>query len=91
MRSKGFAGFGQRSTHSAQCVQFHIPEARKAGLNDMQIAQALRLADKVRRVPARRVLDVAFDMLDMTSATAGAVSPDSGEPAAGAEALQCCR
>ena len=42
------------------CVEFHIPGARKAGLSEMQIKQALQVADKVRRVPARMVLKTAM-------------------------------
>jgi len=45
------------------CIQYHIPEARKAGLTDLQIAEAIRKADKVRQVPARKVLDAAMQML----------------------------
>ena len=45
------------------CIQYHIPEARKAGFSDRQIKEAIRLADKVREVPARKVLAAALDML----------------------------
>lgn len=45
------------------CIEYHIPEARKAGLSDPQIKQAVRLADKVRRVPAREVLHSAMARL----------------------------
>ena len=41
------------------CIEYHIPEARKAGLSDSQINEAILLADKVRQVPARRVLSAA--------------------------------
>jgi len=45
------------------CIEYHIPEARKAGLSDRQINEAIRLADKVRQVPARKVLAAALGML----------------------------
>ena len=45
------------------CIEYHIPEARKAGLSDGQIGEAIRLADKVRQVPARKVLAAALAML----------------------------
>ena len=45
------------------CVEYHIPEARRAGLSDELIREAVRLADKVRRVPARKVLDTAQSLL----------------------------
>lgn len=45
------------------CIEHHIPEARKAGLSDDEILQAVRLADKVRQVPAGKVLDVALSIV----------------------------
>jgi len=45
------------------CIEYHIPQARKAGLSDSEISEAIRLADKVRQVPARKVLEVALQML----------------------------
>lgn len=45
------------------CIEFHIPASRKAGLTNVQILEAIRLADKVRKVPARKVLDTATDLL----------------------------
>jgi AhpD family alkylhydroperoxidase len=45
------------------CIEYHIPEARKAGLSNRQINEAVQLADKVRQVPARKVLDAALGML----------------------------
>lgn len=44
------------------CVEYHIPEARKAGLTDVQITEAIHLADRVRQVPAKKVLDVAMQL-----------------------------
>jgi len=49
------------------CMEYHIPEARRAGLADAQIAGAIRLADEVRRVPAGKVLDTAHRMLAETA------------------------
>ncbi len=49
------------------CIEYHIPQARKAGLTDSQISEAIQLADKVRQVPARKVLDAALKMLPETS------------------------
>lgn len=49
------------------CVEHHIPEARKAGLTDPQITEAIQIADKVRQVPARKVLNAASSMLAGTS------------------------
>ena len=41
------------------CMEYHIPAARKAGLTDEQIQEAIELADKVKQVPAKKVLDTA--------------------------------
>jgi 4-carboxymuconolactone decarboxylase len=71
------------------CIEFHIPEARKAGLTDSQISAAIRLADKVRQVPARKVLNAAQRMLPETSPGDPAASnPEVSAPAAAGEA--CC-
>lgn len=54
------------------CIEYHVPVARKTGLTDSQILQAVRLADKVRQVPARKVLDKALGMLGETGKQEGA-------------------
>ena len=54
------------------CIEYHVPEARKSGLTDAQIAGAIRLADTVRQVPARKVLEKALAMLP--EAAVGAAS-----------------
>ncbi len=48
------------------CAEFHIAEARKVGLTDSQIVEAVRLADKVRQVPAQKVLRVATHRLHLS-------------------------
>lgn len=50
-------------SNCAPCCEYHIPLAREAGLSDGQIATALRLADRVRQVPARKALDVALGLV----------------------------
>lgn len=52
------------------CIEYHIPEARKAGLTDDEIGEAVRLADKVRQVPARKVLEAANRLLETGTAPA---------------------
>lgn len=61
------------------CIEYHVPEARKAGLSDGEIGEAIELADKVRQVPARKVLAAA------TQALGGDAAGKAGAP----EALQC--
>ncbi len=50
------------------CVEYHVGEARKAGLTDSQIRAALDLADKVRKVPAAKALNAALALLGETAA-----------------------
>ena len=57
------------------CVEYHIPESRKVGLTDPEIHAAIRYADKVRQVPARKTLQVALQLLSTDAGdgrTAGA-------------------
>lgn len=53
------------------CVEYHIPESRKAGLTDPEIHAAIRHADKIRQVPARKTLQAALKMLPSTAGDAG--------------------
>lgn len=49
------------------CVEHLIPQARKAGLADDELRAAILHADKVRQIPARRVLETAMNLLPSTS------------------------
>jgi 4-carboxymuconolactone decarboxylase len=49
------------------CIEYHIPEAKSAGLTDPQIAEAIRLADRVRQVPARKTLQAALKLLSTST------------------------
>ena len=67
------------------CIEYHIPEAHKAGLDVAEIKKAIQIADKVRRVPARMVMQSAMARIDVSPAdpdeTSGAgcscAEPDS--------------
>jgi 4-carboxymuconolactone decarboxylase len=61
------------------CIEYHIPEAKKAGLTDPQLSEAIRFADEVRQVPARKALNAALRMLPDTSAGMPVGSSKSGE------------
>lgn len=50
-------------SNCVSCVEHHVPASRKVGLSNAQISEAIRLADEIRRVPARRTLDTALDLL----------------------------
>lgn len=59
------------------CVEYHIPESRKAGLTDAEIHAAIQHADRIRQVPARKTLQTALKLLpsvadDVRGAGAGA-------------------
>lgn len=73
------------------CIEHHIPEAKKAGLGAAEVAEAIRLADTVRQVPARKVLEAAQKMLSEAPAGApvdqNACAADAARPEAGA---RCC-
>ena len=58
------------------CIEYHIPVARNAGLTDAQILEAVQLADKLKQVPARKVLDIATNLL--STAQAACSDPDCG-------------
>ena len=60
------------------CMEYHIPEARKAGLSDQQINEAIQYADMVRQVPARKVLAAAIGMLPTPAKGTGAEQNGSG-------------
>ena len=80
------------------CVEYHIPAARKAGLNDVQIAEACQLADRIKQVPARKVYETAAKLASRSCGTdqvcaAGQV-PDGNQPggcgADSSKASTCC-
>ena len=73
------------------CIEYHIPQARKAGLTEAEIRAAIQLADKVRQVPARKVLETALNLLSHATAEASSTAPASGcgcESAAGARGCE---
>ena len=61
------------------CIEYHIPQARKAGLTDSEIAEAVRLSDRVRQVPARKVLEVALQMVTASPGRSDLVQSTTSE------------
>lgn len=55
------------ASNCVPCIEFHIPGARRAGLSDREIETALEIADKVRQVPARAVLETALARIETSS------------------------
>jgi len=46
------------------CVEYHIGAGKQLGISDDEIRAAIALADKVRRAPARKVLDAAKSAIE---------------------------
>lgn len=60
-REKSLVSLGAAiASNCVPCVEYHIPGAKRAGLSDVEIGVALRIADKVRQVPARTVMETAM-------------------------------
>jgi AhpD family alkylhydroperoxidase len=74
------------ASNCVPCIEYHIKEARKVKLTDAEIAAAIELADKVRRVPAGKVLDAASRLLAEVIAESSAGSGCK----AGAAGSSCC-
>ncbi len=72
------------------CIEYHIPEARKAGLSDSQINEAILLADKVRRVPAGTVLSAALGMLSGSRPQTGESGAECSQSAGDGKARRPC-
>ncbi len=70
------------------CIEYHIPEARKAGLTDAQIADAIRLADTLRQVSTRQVLDAADRLLRESPAERD--TEDNGSASDHPAQANCC-
>ena len=68
------------------CVEYHVPQARRVGLSEAQIEAAIRLADKLRQVPARKTLQAALGLLP-SSAEAACGAGDAGADDCGCGAL----
>jgi 4-carboxymuconolactone decarboxylase len=46
-----------------RCVEYHIPIARKTGVTDEQIEEAVELANKVKQVPSTKVYERALEIV----------------------------
>lgn len=57
------------ASNCVPCVEYHIPQAKKVGLSESQILEAIELADKVRRVPADKVIQTACALLEVTDSS----------------------
>ena len=78
------------ASNCVPCIEFHIPEARKAGLSDQQINEAVGLADKVRQVPAQKVLAAAGRLLPQAETRTHAEQSACGAALPATEVKPCC-
>lgn len=60
------------------CIEFHIPESRKAGLSDLEIHAAILHADRIRQAPARKTLQTALNLLPSAATTTGNAGESQG-------------
>ena len=71
------------------CIERHVLLAREAGVSNAQILEAVRLAERVRQVPARQVVKGAWDLLDLEAEPPA--SGDQCSPAPTSDgATDCC-
>jgi len=52
------------ASNCTPCMEFHIPAAREAGLNDKQILFAIKIAEAIKKVPADKVRTASLNILD---------------------------
>lgn len=74
------------ASNCVPCIEFHVPAARKAGLSDAEIAAAIGIADRIRQVPAGKVLDAAQAQLTGAAASAAAACCEPSDKAG----KSCC-
>lgn len=86
MRDRELVALGAAlGSNCVPCIEAHIPAARKAGLSDLEIREAVRQADEARQVPAAKVLKTALEMLGEASDA----KPERAAPAS-QTATSCC-
>lgn len=64
-RERELAAIGAAiASNCIPCLKYHIPAAKKAGLSALAILEAVRVAEKVRQVPAREAFQSALALVD---------------------------
>jgi AhpD family alkylhydroperoxidase len=54
------------------CIVYHIGESKKIGISGNQIREAISIAEKVKKVPAEKVLSTAYAQLENTDGNSAA-------------------
>ena len=63
-KEKEFVAIGAAlGSNCIPCIVYHIGESRENGISDDQIRKAVAIAEKVRKVPAEKVLGTAYAQL----------------------------
>lgn len=78
------------ASNCVPCIEYHVPEARKAGLSDEEIGEAIALSDKVRKVPADKVLNVAQTLVGKKAESPRNSCSGPGAQKDSATARGCC-
>ena len=68
------------------CTVYHLRECRSAGLTDEELAQAIRVSNKIKEVPSSNVTQTAFRQLERMPETDNACENASG---GGGDACSC--
>lgn len=76
------------ASNCVPCIEFHIQEARKAGLSDAEIAEAIEFADTIKRVPADKVREAAAHRLSTPASEPAAAPSACCKPSTGTKS--CC-
>ena len=71
LREKELVAIGAAlGSNCSSCIEHHIPVAKKAGLTDAQIKEAIEVANKVRNTPSEKVLQTANSLVGNVGACA---------------------
>jgi len=63
-REKELVAIGSAmGSNCVPCIEYHIPYAKKTGLTDEEILEAIEVAQMVKSVPAEKILKVARELL----------------------------
>jgi 4-carboxymuconolactone decarboxylase len=72
------------------CIEYHVPEAIKAGLTVEEIRASIHLADNVKQTPARKILEAAFGLLPADTGTHSTTPCCSTQDLKAQDGSKCC-
>lgn len=64
------------------CLKFHFDQARKLGVSNEDMQRAVHMAQKVKEVPADKILALAERLVDQPSGNSSLLPSTDGKPAA---------